>query len=182
VFPPSRRSSLVVRLSHSYKRDVTSVQRGLSSNLFRFFQVVSGSFFSERWQSSWEKPHFLAILGKGEIVPPNEGSVRGNAMADIPLPRTKRPRTIRLVRSPTGDGIGVFSVTVANRACYYTLYEIACEIGGRGFAVHRTGLGTLYHVRIGSARECSCECKGFLYRGSCRHVLGLLALIREGKL
>ncbi len=103
-------------------------------------------------------------------------------MAEDPRPPKKQTRTIRLVRSPANDGIGVFSVTVSNRACYYTLHEIDCEIGGRGFAIHRTGLGTLYHVRIGSPRECSCECKGFLYRGCCRHVLGLLALIREGKL
>ena len=103
-------------------------------------------------------------------------------MTEVPPTIPQRARTIRLVRSPSEDGVGVFSVTVSNRACYYTLHEIACEIGGRGFAVHRTGLGTLYHVRIGAPRDCSCECKGFLYRGHCRHVLGLMALIRQGKL
>jgi hypothetical protein len=97
-----------------------------------------------------------------------------------PPPRSRR--TIRLVRAPDRDGVGVFSVTVGDRACFYTLREIPCEIGGRGFAVHRTGLGTLYHVRVGRPAECSCECMGFLYRSQCRHVLGLLALMREGKL
>ena len=97
--------------------------------------------------------------------------------------RGERPqRTIRLVRSPEADGVGLFCVTVGVKSWFYTLREIPCEIGGRGFAVHRTGLGTLYHVRIGRPLDCSCECLGFLSRGSCRHVLGLLALVREGKL
>jgi hypothetical protein len=98
--------------------------------------------------------------------------------------KTRQPatRTIRLVRAPTQDGVGVFCISVGSEATFYTLHEIPCEIGGRGFAVHRTGLGNLYHVRIGTPQECSCECKGFLYHGYCRHVLGLLALAREGRL
>ena len=63
-----------------------------------------------------------------------------------------------------------------------SIREIRCDIGGRGFAVHRLGLGHLYHVRVGRSHDCSCECKGFLYHGYCRHILGLLALIRERKL
>jgi hypothetical protein len=76
----------------------------------------------------------------------------------------------------------VFRVTVGAESSYYTLHEIPCEIGGRGFAVHRLGLGTRYHVRVGSPEDCSCECQGFLYHGYCRHVLGLLALSQMGKL
>jgi hypothetical protein len=95
---------------------------------------------------------------------------------------TPTPRTIRLIRPTTIDGVGVFRVTVGERAWHYTLREIRCDIGGRGFAVHRLGLGTLYHVRIGRREECSCECLGFLYRSRCRHILGLLALVRQGKL
>jgi hypothetical protein len=68
------------------------------------------------------------------------------------------------------------------RSFFYTLHEIPCDIGGRGFAVHRLGLGNLYHVRIGALEECSCECLGFLAQGRCKHVLGLLALVRRGKL
>lgn len=94
----------------------------------------------------------------------------------------KPGRTIRLVRPPDGRGVGVFCVSVAGHSTWYTLREIACEIGGRGFEVHRLGLGNLYHVRVGRREDCSCECPGFLYRSYCRHVLGLLALVREGKL
>ena len=95
---------------------------------------------------------------------------------------TKPLRSIRLVRSPAGDGVGVFLRDAARRATFYTLHEMRCDIGGRGFAVHRLGVGNLYHIRVGEPADCSCECLGFLRYGKCRHVLGLLALIREGML
>jgi hypothetical protein len=91
-------------------------------------------------------------------------------------------RTIRLVRPPTLDGVGVFSIAAAGKTAFYTFHEIPCFIGGRGFAVHRLGLGNLYHVRIGAREDCSCECLGFLRHEHCRHVLGLLALARHGKI
>jgi hypothetical protein len=89
-------------------------------------------------------------------------------------------RTIRLVRPTTLDGVGVFCICDRRRSTFYTFHEIPCTIGGRGFAVHKLGLGQLYHVRIGKRPDCSCECLGFLSRGVCRHVLGLLALARHG--
>jgi hypothetical protein len=91
-------------------------------------------------------------------------------------------RVIRLVRPTTLDGVGVFLVRERRRSTYYTLHEIPCAIGGRGFEVHRLGLGTLYHVRVGEPHDCSCECLGFLRWGRCRHVLGLRALIKRGLL
>ena len=97
--------------------------------------------------------------------------------------KTKRPsRTIRLVRSPRVDGVGVFCVTDKRSEVNYVFREIPCEIGGRGFAVHRLGLGPLYHVRVGTVLECSCECLGFLAHSRCKHIQGLLKLLRDGKL
>ena len=94
----------------------------------------------------------------------------------------KPARTILLMRSPAKDGVGVFRITVGRTSHFYTFREIRCDIGGRGFAVHRLGLGTLYHVRVGRPADCSCECLGFLSRSSCRHVLGLRALMKQGLL
>jgi hypothetical protein len=91
-------------------------------------------------------------------------------------------RVIRLIRPTTLDGVGVFSVRAGTRTTFYTLHEIRCDIGGRGFEVHRLGLGQLYHVRVGGPPDCSCECLGFLRHGRCRHVLGLLALVKRGLL
>ena len=103
-------------------------------------------------------------------------------MARTRSPRQPPTRTVRLVRPAAIDGTAVICVTLAEQATCYAVREIPCEIGGRGFAVHRTGLGNLYHVRVGPPEDCSCECRGFLYHGHCRHVLGLMALLREGKL
>jgi hypothetical protein len=89
-------------------------------------------------------------------------------------------RTIRLVQAPTADGVGVFCIRDPLQTAFYAFHEIPCFIGGRGFAVHRLGLGTLYHVRVGKRENCSCECLGFLSRGVCRHVLGLRTLVRHG--
>jgi hypothetical protein len=106
------------------------------------------------------------------------------ALPQGPAPKRKKKaqRTIRLVRPLTVDGVGVFSITVGEEVQFYTLVEMGCEIGGRGFAVHKTGLGTLYHVRVGGPEDCSCECMGFLRHGKCKHLQGLRELIRRGLL
>ena len=101
------------------------------------------------------------------------------------MTRTRQPnaaptRTIRLLRPPV-DGVGVFRVTAGRTTALYAVREIPCEIGGRGFAVHRLGLGELYHVRVDTLEESTCECLGFLRHGYCRHVLGLFALVQAGK-
>jgi hypothetical protein len=85
-------------------------------------------------------------------------------------------RSIRLIRPPSVDGTGVFCITEKGKSTLYTFREIPCDIGGRGFAVHRLGIGDLYHVRVGEPEDCSCECLGFLRHGHCRHILGLLTL------
>ncbi len=94
----------------------------------------------------------------------------------------RSPRLIRLVRRPDDRGVGVFSITKDRRTQYYVFREIRCDIGGRGFAVHRLGLADLYHVRVGLERDSTCECLGFLRHGQCKHVQGLAALIGHGLL
>jgi hypothetical protein len=99
------------------------------------------------------------------------------------MPKTKRrERSLRLVQSPRGREAGVLTIREKDKTVFYVFREIACEIGGRAFAMHRLGLGTLYHVRVGRPSDCSCECLGFLAHGRCRHVLSLLALIDEGQI
>ena len=89
-------------------------------------------------------------------------------------------RLTHLILPSTEDKPGVFCIVEKKRTSFYAFHELPCAIGGRGFAVHRLGLGSLYHVRVGSAEECSCECLGFLAHGRCRHILGLAALVRKG--
>jgi hypothetical protein len=96
-------------------------------------------------------------------------------MPDSP-PKT---RTIQLVRPPNADGVGVFCIEVNGKLQFYTFCEMCCDIGGRGFAVHRLGQGELYHVRVGVPDDSSCECMGFLRWARCKHVAGLSALVKQ---
>ena len=91
-------------------------------------------------------------------------------------------RTVRLVYPPNASGIGAFCIAAGGAAQFYTFCELRCEIGGRGFAVHRLGQGELYHVRVGRPEDASCECLGFLRWDRCKHVAGLAALVRKGLL
>jgi hypothetical protein len=92
------------------------------------------------------------------------------------------PRVIRLIQTPDAFGLGVFAITQRKDTQFYVFKEIPCDIGGRGFALHRLGLGDLYHVRVGAASESSCECLGFLRHGHCKHIQGLAALIGHNAL
>jgi hypothetical protein len=91
-------------------------------------------------------------------------------------------RTVRMVRPPGADGVGVFCIETNGNCQFYTFLEIRCEIGGRGFAMHRLGQGELYHVRVGTPENTSCECMGFLRWDRCKHVASLRALIQKGEL
>jgi SWIM zinc finger len=95
--------------------------------------------------------------------------------------RARRERTVRLLCPPGDDGVGVFSISEGTKESYYTFREVPCDIGGRGFALHRMGLGPLYHVRVGTARDYSCECLGFLRHGRCKHLAALITLVETGQ-
>lgn len=88
----------------------------------------------------------------------------------------RSPRVIRLASPPDALGVGIFSITEKSTQLY-VFKEIPCEIGGRGFVVHRMGLANAYDVRVGNRQDCSCECMGFLRHGKCKHIQGLSALI-----
>lgn len=97
------------------------------------------------------------------------------------MPNAK-PRTIRLELPPDARGVGAFSITSGRRTHFYAFREIPCEIGGRGFEVHKLGVGAMYHVRVGEPPHTSCECLGFLRHDHCKHTEGLAALIRARRI
>jgi len=99
------------------------------------------------------------------------------------MPRyTALLRSVRLVRNPADDGVGVMGLTDRKGESLYAFREIPCDIGGRGFLVHRIGLEQLYHVRIHGDKESTCECMGYLSHGRCRHIFALQALLHESQL
>lgn len=80
---------------------------------------------------------------------------------------------------------GLLKLTIDGKPAVYWYREIPSELGGRAFELRKFHTAQLYHVRVGTADQCGCECKDSLYRGHqrpCKHVLALTALIRAGRL
>lgn len=96
----------------------------------------------------------------------------------------KEPRAAVVIR-PLSPGPGVVRVTTGKKVAYYLLRERdadpgAVEPGSRAFAIARLGSASAYHAVTMPTH--SCECVGFLARGSCVHSKLLLALSRAGHL
>ena len=98
--------------------------------------------------------------------------------------RTPQPRTLNFAPA-TGDLPAVLSLTVGKESCNYAFREIRCDIGGRAFELWKLDIAdmTTYHVRCGEAgKHASCECKGFLRWGYCKHVEAIAEMGRRGLL
>jgi hypothetical protein len=110
-----------------------------------------------------------------------------NATATAPArqrkPRPKPARSIRLAVRPEFNGLGIVQITVGTERADYFLTLIPADFG-KGFKVEKIGLhenDPPYHVNIDDDKR-SCECKGFLRHGHCKHADGLAALVARGQL
>ena len=110
-----------------------------------------------------------------------------NATATAPArqrtPRVKPARSIRLELRPEDNGLGIVRINIGTDHDNYFLTLIPADFG-RGFTVEKIGLtcnDPPYHVNIDGDTK-TCECKGFLRHGHCKHSDGLAALIAAGKL
>ena len=98
-------------------------------------------------------------------------------------PRPKPERRIRLITTPTALQPGIVRIRVAAEATDYFLFTLAADFG-RGFRLEKIGTegnDDHYHVNIDGDTK-TCECKGHLRHGHCKHGDGLAALIAAGKL
>jgi len=101
-------------------------------------------------------------------------------------PRAKPARSIRLCIKPEGTAPGIVRLTVGKDTADYFITIIPADFG-KGFLVEKFGIDrdtAKYHVNIDGANgeKRSCECKGFLRHGHCKHADGLAALIARGQL
>jgi hypothetical protein len=88
-----------------------------------------------------------------------------------------------LVIQPGPDNLGVVRLTVNRKSVDYLLTPLATD-WGRGFRLEKIGLdfdGSTYHVNLDGERR-TCDCKGGLKHGHCKHADGLAALIADGRL
>ena len=96
--------------------------------------------------------------------------------------RVKPVRTIRLALKPFEGNPGVVSITVGKDAADYFLSAVPADFG-TGFKLEKIGGGETYHVNLAAdPKQHSCECKGFGRWAHCKHVDGLAALQRAGRL
>jgi hypothetical protein len=97
--------------------------------------------------------------------------------------RSKPQRFIRWALRPGPDGNGVVRIRVGSDSADYLLTPIPADFG-RGFRLEKVGLesrGEVYAVNV-DGNAGTCECKGFLRWGRCKHRDGIQALIAAGKL
>ena len=103
---------------------------------------------------------------------------------------SKSVRSLRI--SDAINGVRTLVITQDGERVFYTLKEIECQIGGRGFRLDKSCEGTgsdrdesSYDVRVDGARDGSCTCKGFTFHkhgAACKHISAVQALVRLGKL
>jgi hypothetical protein len=110
-----------------------------------------------------------------------------NATATAPArqrkPRPKPARFVRLCVKPDSQAAGVVRIRVGKDEADYFVTELAADFG-RGFKVEKIGIDaepTAYHVNLDGDKK-TCECKGHLRHGHCKHADGLAALVKAGKL
>ena len=97
--------------------------------------------------------------------------------------RAKPARTIRLALAPLPSSPGGVTITAGKRTADYLLSRLPSDFG-EAFRLEKFPPqgGEVYHVLLNDGGAHSCECKGFLRWGRCKHADGLAALKRAGRL
>lgn len=96
-----------------------------------------------------------------------------------------RNRSARL----SGDGRDLHLFEDGQPIGSYWLHQIPCDLEGKGWQVDKfpcdckPGEPVTYHVMISAdASHSTCECKGFLVHGHCKHIDSLTALMASGRI
>ena len=95
-------------------------------------------------------------------------------------PRPKPVRSIRLCVKPYEQGPGVLRITVGGKEADYLINLVPSDFG-KGFRLEKIGAEESYQVNL-NGPESSCDCKGYLHHGHCKHVAGLAAVVAAGQL
>ena len=97
----------------------------------------------------------------------------------------KKPKRFCHIVQPTSPGTVVIALrTVRPKAGdlieTYHLEPIVSQLPGRALILHG-GKGQSYNCLL-SGPDSTCDCKGFCFKGVCKHIAALLALQSAGKL
>ena len=101
-----------------------------------------------------------------------------------PARKSKVSRSVSLLLPIGEQSPGVVRITVGKATVDYFLSPVAADFG-RGFLLEKVlpeeGEPEAYHLNLDAERS-TCECRGHLRHGHCKHVDGLAALITQGKI
>jgi hypothetical protein len=117
----------------------------------------------------------MTSLAASPSVPKSDSPAR-----DARKPRPRPRRSIRLVLGSHPDGHGLVWITVGKKVDPYWLSCLPAAAGERAFCLEKPD-GQIHHVALLADGQ-TCDCPGFTYRGRCKHVAGLAALVHAGKL
>jgi hypothetical protein len=87
---------------------------------------------------------------------------------------------VHVLVHPKNLAPGAVELTTGKTTGRYLIVEIAAD-HGRGFRVIKIVDGTVYHVNLDGLQR-TCECRGFLLHGYCKHADTLATLVAAGRL
>jgi hypothetical protein len=96
-------------------------------------------------------------------------------------PRSKTPRTARLVVPPIEGHAGVLRLSTGNDHTDYVLQRLAADFG-TAYRLDKVDGPEEYNVNLDHGERSTCECLGFLAHGRCKHVEALQVLTAAGRL
>lgn len=101
--------------------------------------------------------------------------------AATPTAKTRKPvaRTMRLMYWSARERNGVLVVTEGKKVDSYVLREIEPGYAERAFEFKKDG-GDTHHVAL-ERQGHTCDCRGFVAHGHCRHASAALKLLEMGK-
>jgi hypothetical protein len=99
-------------------------------------------------------------------------------------PGAKPRRTVRLSVGPSAENpCRVVVIRDGDQEAHYVVSPLPADFG-QAFEVEKflPNERPTYKVLLADDGRHVCECKGYLARGTCRHIAGLLALRQSGQL
>lgn len=105
----------------------------------------------------------------------------------LPDTKTETGRGFKFFKfdAPTDPAVGTLLIESPTRRAEYLVEEFPAGWQGRGFQLSKLSGGTDatetgYAVFCAPGGACSCECKGFVRWGHCRHAEAVASCVKEG--